>query len=105
MDDIPRLAYTLQGEAGICGFWAMVAISYVVTTGRNTTFYGWQNPGEMAVYVAQNYFYYPDPTPDARYVFSRSDLQKPAVQRIIENRGPPLQVFRCKGGLELHFFA
>lgn len=104
MSEADILAHVLAGEASVCGFWAMVGIAYAYTTGRAGPFYGWQSPSPLAVWVALFYEMYPDPTPAARYFFSREDLAKPAVQRIVAGRGPPLTIFDCQAGLQIYVF-
>ena len=103
MNETPILSWTLQGEAGTCGFYAMVAIAYALTSGRAGPFYGHQAPDDMAVFVANWWFFFADPTPTARYFFSREDTHKPAVQRIV-GHDPPVAVFECAGNLRLYAY-
>ena len=81
----------------------MVLVAYMLTTGTNTAFYGWQAPGEMAIFVSQWWFLFPNPVPEARHLFSREDTYRPAVRRII-GHDPPLAVWQCDGGLQLYAY-
>lgn len=100
------VAHVVMAEAGpLCGPLAMVAIAWVYS--RNDVMYGkYANvtPNEDALAVARIWDRLPDPTGGAHFAFSREDLKKPSVQKIIKNTGPPTLVIECEGGLALYFF-
>jgi hypothetical protein len=87
----------LMGEAGTCGFWAMVAIAYVYQ--RNPRMNGWQNETTLQARLSARLWpVLPDPSRGARYVFSVSDLKKEAVMGIVKETGPPKRVVECTAG-------
>lgn len=88
----------LMGEAGICGFWAMVAVAWVYQ--RNPRMHGCQPPNDEALMAAAWWQYFPDPSKGARFVFSIPDMRLPAVGEIVRDLGPPRARFSCAvGGL------
>jgi hypothetical protein len=92
----------LMGEAGICGFWAMVGIAYVYQ--RNPRMHGWQDQVNIkALGAAILWPVLPDPTQGARYVFSASDLDRRRVRAIIKQTGPPKWMVKCEIG-QLAFY-
>ena len=95
-------AEVLMGEAGVCGFWAMVAVAYVYN--RNQRMNGWQAQVSAEARLAAAWWrYLPDPSRGAWYVFSRQDLGLESVREIVRERGPPRARFRCLvGGLTFY---
>jgi hypothetical protein len=86
----------LMGEAGLCGFWAMVAVAYVYS--RNDQMNGWQDrPSVQANLAAMFWRYLPDVSRKAHYVFSAEDVAGGAVQGLV-GRGPPKIVWPCEVG-------
>lgn len=87
----------LMGEAGICGFWAMVAVAYVYQ--RNPAMNGWQDiVSDEALLAAGFWPFLPDPTDGARFVFSAEDLELEKTKQIVRETGPPKAVFPCVVG-------
>ena len=91
----------LMGEAGICGFWAMVAVAWVYQ--RNQRMNGWHDsPSEQASLAAALWPILPDMSGGSRYVFSAEDLAGSGA-REIAGPGPPVVVYQCAVG-RLAFF-
>lgn len=92
----------LMGEAGLCGFWAMVAVAHVYN--RNQKMNGWQTAvSDEARLAAAWWRYLPDVSWGARHVFSRQDLNMVSVREIVRATGPPRARFRCRvGGLAFY---
>ncbi len=99
MSDV-SLAATLQGEGGVCGLNAMLILAWMVTRGRGP-FYGVQEPGLNASYVARWYYVLGDPLPWAKHAFSDQDMQLARVRAIVRN----MRCVRvpCKNGLAINF--
>ena len=95
LDVAPQL---LMGEAGICGFMAMIAVAYVYQ--RNPVMYGWQEDfSDEAKAAALFWPWFPDYSYGASYVFSFRDMRTKAVRLLIRGKWPKI-VFRCQvGGL------
>ena len=97
------LAAVIQGETGgpmFCEWPAMVAAFYMILRGAGPWF-GYAEPGLTARYVARYGHYLPDPTPDARFMFSDADLELERVKAIIRGR-PLVRRFLCvNGGLNV----
>lgn len=91
----------LMGEAGICGFWAMVAIAQVFQ--QNHRMNGWQEPDLKAVLASMLWAVLPDASGGANYVFSREDLEREDVQEIVGSAQPGA-VWECAVG-ELIFYS
>jgi len=99
-------AYIAMGEAGTCGVEAILAVLWMVSSGRNTVWSGWQTPSFEVWMLAYSFQWLqlPDPTPTAHFMFSASDTRLPSVRRII-GHDPPLRIFECQNGLALYAFA
>ena len=95
-----ELAWIVQGEAGICGFQAMLAVAWVYS--RNRTFYGRAQPSAIAWFVAEHWQEFPDPTHGSVFLVNDLDLRDPRVQAFA--RGEPSAVFRCAAGRRLYAF-
>jgi hypothetical protein len=93
-----RLAHVIEGEAGVCGHDAKLAIARI--TQVNPRMNGWATPTADSLLAALTWRSEPDPVPGARYVFSAQDRQNPAVKEITAQT-PLLRVFRCRSGLSL----
>lgn len=90
----------LMGEAGICSFWAMVAVAYVFQ--RNQQMNGWQEPNIQAALAAALWPMLPDTSGGANYAFSTQDLMREDVRKIIAGTSPKV-VWMCNTG-ELAFY-
>lgn len=97
------IAHIVQGEAGICGVWAMLAVAWVYS--RNPTMYGWDAPSLLATTVSMFWQMLPDPTGGAFYLVNDLDLLREDVQSFTLARGPPIAIFECAGGRSLFAFA
>lgn len=72
----------ISGEALICSWWAWVAIAHVYQ--RNQSWAGWSDDAPFAVlWVAALSPMLPDTSRGAQFVFSRADLGKRQVLKII----------------------
>jgi hypothetical protein len=100
-----RLAHIIEGEAlpGTCPLEASLAVAHVANNAPGATWYGWKTPGPQARAVARYWHLYPDPTNGANHLFSKSDVAKANVSRIIGERAPTWSV-ECRGGLGLRSF-
>ena len=85
-----------------CGWLGYLAVAYIAS--RNGVWFGWGEPDLMALMVAYTWHLWPDPTDGSRYLFSRQDLQLPAVQEITRNKSPSLVVECGNSGLSLWAF-
>lgn len=85
----------LMGEAGICSFWAMVAIAWVYQ--RNQRMNGWQEPDPKAILASALWPILPDTSAGANHAFSAEDLRREDVKEII-GRALPRAVWRCATG-------
>lgn len=94
------LAWVIQGEAGICGLQAMLAVAWVYS--RNPRFYGRAAPGPLAAFVAEHWREFPDPTDGAVFLVNDLDLRDPRVQAFA--RGEPKATFQCAAGRRLYAF-
>ena len=93
-----ELSEIIVGEAGplmFCGLQAYIAVAWVYQ--RNSTMYGVGEANDMSRFVAENWWLFEDPTDGATFLFSEKDLSRPAVKKLIENKGPPT-VFKCRVG-------
>lgn len=72
----------VSGEAFICSWWAWVAIAYIYQ--HNQTWYGWSEdvPFTIQAVIALAPVL-PDTSNGARFLFSRADLGKRKVMRLI----------------------
>ena len=96
------MARIIAGEAGICGPLAWLAVAWVYQ--RNKTFYARGEPTPDMVWLAENWWRFPDPTRGATYLVNDRDLRLPVVRRFTVDRGPPTAVFICSGGRRLYAF-
>jgi len=105
VNDTQVLAHILAGEVGLlCPFEASLAIAFMFMSGRNRTWSGWdETPDVQHWWLSYTYWQFDDPTPTARFMFSRADTLLPSVQRII-GHDPPLRIFECQNGLALYAY-
>lgn len=97
---VVRLACVIEGEAGICGRDAKVAVARVYQV--NPTMYGWALPSDESLDVAMNWESMEDTAPGAAFAFSDADLESERVRAIIEGR-PLVRRFVCAvGGLNVY---
>jgi len=100
--EIEALAHVLEGEASVCGFMGMLAVSWAYS--RNKAMYGWQTPSPLAEFVAQWWWAFEDPTHGSMFLFSKQDMADERVQAIVKDRGPPKLAVDCKAGLALYAY-
>lgn len=103
MNDVQIIAHIMAGEGIGCPAIALIAIGHMWLSGRNRNWSGWADPTPEIWMLAYWFHILPDPTPTARFMFSRSDTLLPAVQRII-GHDPPLRIFTCQNGLALYAY-
>lgn len=95
-------AHILAGEAGpLCGPVAMLAVYHV--SRRNPKMRGYAPPTLDAFGVALVGDLLPDPTEGAQFVFSKSDLAKPAVKALTSKLRLTWQ-HECRRGLGLYAY-
>ena len=83
--DTLHLAHIIAGEAGGCGFIAMLAVANVWT--RNKRFYGNAPITGKSLMAAVAYSSVEDVTHGARYLFSRDDMRQRRVQELVARDG------------------
>jgi len=98
--DVQIIAHIMAGEGMGCPAIALIAIGHMWLSGRNRTWHGWADPTPEIWMLAYWLYVLPDPTPQARFMFSAADTRLPAVRHII-GHDPPLAVWQCDGGLQL----
>ena len=101
MIDTQIIAFTVMGEASVCGFMGMLAAYYVC---QRSICYGWQEPNDMAKMVARWGWLFRDPTDGAEHLVSKQDLKQARVRAFTSDIGPPKATFECKGGLALYAY-
>ena len=95
------LAAIITGEAGICDLEAQLAVAWVwhnrQTAGIVGGWYGYAEPSPSAIWIAEHYDEFDDPTNGAIFLVSSTDLTHwtpPGVQT--------WQSSRCANGDRLH---
>ena len=92
------LARIIAGEANTCDRDAKIAVAWIHS--RNDKFNGRAKPDRESVLIALNWFELEDTSHGARFWFSLSDLERPAVVEIFEAESLQLtRFFNCAGVL------
>lgn len=98
-----QLAYTIMGEAGMCGISAMLAVAWLYS--RNPIMYGSAPPSLAATWIAGNWQMLADPVPGSIAMFSAQDLELARVQQLITKMQlKPLRRFDCGNGFAIIFY-